>query len=39
VECHALDKTGQQLAAVVDRAPFGHVHISLLPGENQRSRE
>jgi hypothetical protein len=39
VESHTLDKTGQRLAAVVERAPFGHVHISLLPGENQRRRE
>ena len=32
VECHALDKTGQRLAAVVDRTPLGHVHISLQQG-------
>src|SRR6185295_15852081 len=36
VECHALNKTGQRLAAVVDRTPLGHVHISLPTGDNQR---
>src|SRR5262245_57740805 len=38
VECHALDKTRQRLAAVVARTPPGHVHISLPPGDNQRRR-
>src|SRR5262245_39377586 len=38
VECHALDKTGQRLAAVVNDTPLGHVHISLPPGDNQRRR-
>ena len=33
VECHALNKTGQRFAAVVDRTPLGHVHISLPPGD------
>ena len=32
VERHALDKTGQWLATMVDRTPLGHVHISLQQG-------